>query len=245
MAKVPKGLTLDDGASLCCNIVAPFWAIFGADGLALPFPFPSEAPSSSSTPPFDFSSATIVIIGAGSNCGKYGIQTCSVAGFGTIVAVASTSKPDAISTLKSYGATHVVDRSGSNEEIAARIRAIVGDDLIYAFDAVNVDHTLGVSILSSHTRGTLACIVPGKADDSQIGTKHAGYDDKFTQGQSHNQPQLGAQFWKAIPGWMESGRVKSTGWSVIRGLDREKVNEVLDAYRDDRWPEKQVHVHVS
>ncbi|KAI9776216.1 MAG: hypothetical protein M1839_000537 [Geoglossum umbratile] len=233
-AKIPSNLTDDDGASLVCNIVASFWAIFGAHGLNLAFPFPGQKPT------IDYSSQTIVIIGAGSNCGKYAVQSCALAGFGTIVTTASKAKNE--SDLLSYGATHVLDRHAP--DIDAQIRAVVGDDLIYAFDAVNVDHTLGVSVLSSTKRGTLACIVPGKADETKIGEKKAGYEDKFIQGQSHNQPALGAAFWKNLPRWMEQGKIRATGWDVIEGLDREKVDKVLDDYRDGRQPPKQVHVHL-
>ena len=43
VAKVPEGFTDDDGASLVCNLVAPFWAVFGKDGLALPIPVSRRA----------------------------------------------------------------------------------------------------------------------------------------------------------------------------------------------------------
>ena len=237
VAKIPSNLSDDDGASLVCNIVAPFWAIFGAHGLALPFPFPGDKASQG----VDYSKQSIVVIGAGSNCGKYGVQSCALAGFGTIIATADLRKNGA--ELRRYGATHVIDRHAEDQE--EQIRAIVGDELIYAFDAVNVDHTLGISILSNTKKGTLACIVPGKAETPEkIGKKEKGFEEKFVQGQSHNQPELGAKFWKALPGWMEEGKVKATGWDVLEGLDAGKVNEVLDTYRDGRVPPRQVHVHL-
>ncbi|ERF73023.1 hypothetical protein EPUS_07117 [Endocarpon pusillum Z07020] len=239
--KIPENLTDDDGASLVCNMVAPFWAIFGAHGLGLPFPFPSEEDAAQAA--FDYSSQTILILGAGSNCGKYGVQASALAGFGTIIAVADARRNG--SDLRSYGATHIIDRHAADDDVAAQIRSLVGDELVYAFDAVNVDHTLGVRCLSNTKRGTLACIVPGKVDEASLaGAKKAGFDDKFIQGQSSNQPQLGRKFWDWLPVWMREGRVRSTGWTVLEGLDPVKVNAVLDAYRDNRWPEKQVHVHL-
>ena len=242
VAKVPASLTDDDGASLVCNIVAPFWAVFGAQGLDLPFPFDNTAePTAASS--FDYSKEIILIIGAGSNCGKYAVQICALAGFGTIIATASLPKNE--TDLRSFGATHVIDRHAP--DLAARIHAIVGDSLAYAFDAVNVDHTLGISLLSSSQGGTLACIVPGPPvaeESASSGKKQA----KFTQGQSHNQPELGRNFWKYLPRWMEAGRIKSTGWDVLEGrgleVNREKINQVLDTYRDGGVPPRQVHVHL-
>jgi NADPH2:quinone reductase len=234
VAKVPENLSDDDGASLVCNLIAPFWALFGSQGLALPFPFSGESG-------IDYSKDTIVIIGAGSNCGKYAVQLCALAGFGQIVATASKEKNE--KSLLEYGATHVVDRSGSNEDIEEQIRGIVGDKLIYAMDAVNVDHTLGLSILSSTKRGTLSCIVPAMTKPGEIGEKEAGFDEKFIQGQSHNNPELAKKLWQYLPKWMENGKIKATGWDVIHGLDVEKINGVLDLYRDGGVPPKQVHVH--
>lgn len=236
-AKVPNNLTDDDGASLVCNIVAPFWAIFGSDGLGLPFPFPDTDTT------FDYSNQTIVIIGAGGNCGKYAVQICALAGFGRIVVTANKEKNE--KGLLAYGATHVIDRNGTNKEVEKRIRDIVGDELVYATDAVNVDHTLGVSILSSHKEGTLSCLVPKMAELGEIGEKKGGYKDKFIQGQSHNDPELGKKFWTHLPRWMEAGKIKSTGWDVIHGLDPDAINAVLDGYRDGKVPPKQVHVHLS
>lgn len=239
LAKVPPGLTDDDGASLVCNIIASFWCIFGADGLNLPFPFPADGKSDAAQKPRDYSQETIVIVGAGSNCGKYAVQSCGLAGFGTIVATASLRNE---AELKSYGATHVIDRHA--EDVEQQIRDIVGDDLIYAFDAVNTDHTLGARVLSRSKQGTLACIVPGKAE-GDVGPKQAGYKDLFTQGKAHNQPELCRQFWTALPRWMAEGKIKATAWEVQDGgLDSDKVNAVLDSYRDGNWPEKQVHVHM-
>ncbi|KAL8926661.1 MAG: hypothetical protein Q9208_002735 [Pyrenodesmia sp. 3 TL-2023] len=240
VAPVPSNLSDDDGASLVCNFITPFWAIFGADGLALPFPFEDEDEDKKA---IEYGAQTIVVVGAGSNCGKYAVQICALAGFGRIIVTADAARSG--NELRSYGATHVVDRHAGAEDVARQIRALVGDGLVYAFDAVNVDHTLGLSLLSDSRKGTLACIVPRMAELGDVGEKREGYEDRFVQGQSHNQPELGAKVWKWLPVWMEQGKVKSTGCGdVIEGLDVERVNKVLDDYRDGRQPPKQVHVHL-
>ena len=81
-APVPSSLTDDDGASLLCNLIAPFWAIFGRDGLNLPFPFPGKPCPTS----IDYAKESLVVVGAGSNCGRYGVQSAALTGFGTVVA---------------------------------------------------------------------------------------------------------------------------------------------------------------
>ena len=93
----------------------------------------------------------------------------------------------------------------------------------------------------------MACIVPGPpvAEESASGGKKQA---KFTQGQSHNQPELGRNFWKYLPVWLEEGKIKSTGWDVLEGKglegNKDKINQVLDTYRDGGVPPKQVHVHL-
>ncbi|MCJ1402735.1 hypothetical protein MMC11_005956 [Xylographa trunciseda] len=238
--KVPAGFTDDHGASLCCNIIAPFWSIFGAHGLALPFPFPPSPHHHDPRPAPDYSTDAILIVGAGGNCGKNAVQLCALAGFGTIVATADGAKA---AEIRRYGATHVVDRHAADAE--QQIRAVVGDELVFAFDAVNLDHALGVACLSDSKRGTLACILPGEVEAALFAHKTAGFEERFTQGQIHNQPALAAEFAHWLPVWLEQGKIRAVPWEVLEGLDPGKVNAVLDGYREGKAPPKQVHVHVS
>ncbi|KAL8704904.1 MAG: hypothetical protein Q9201_001973 [Fulgogasparrea decipioides] len=69
VAEILADISYDDGASLVYNVVASFWVIFGAYDLALPFPSLNDA----ATQLFDYSKHSIVIIGAGSNWGKYAL----------------------------------------------------------------------------------------------------------------------------------------------------------------------------
>ncbi|KAH8728393.1 hypothetical protein GQ44DRAFT_824209 [Phaeosphaeriaceae sp. PMI808] len=236
VAKIPENRSLEDGDSLGCNIVAPFWAIFGSKGLGLLFPF------TGTTPEIDYSNETIVIIGAGGNCGKYAVQVCAVAGFGRIVVTASKQKNE--KELLTYGATHVVDRNFSDKQVEEKVREIVGDELIYVMDAVNTDHTLGLFILSSKRLGTLSCLVPSMTNTGKIGEKKAGYEEKFINGQSHNNPKLARSFQEHLPTWMEKGKVKTTGWDIISGLDPSAINAALDIYKEGKVPPKQFHIHV-
>ena len=201
-------------------------------------PTPSHLGSKDS---FDFSKQDILIIGAGGNDGKYGVQSCALAGFGTIIATANKSKNGA--ELRSHGATHVIDRHAPDAE--QQIRAVVDDNLMYAFDAVNLDQTLRVGVLSNTKKGTLATIVPGKIErPDKIGEQQAGYDDKFVHGQSPNQPALGAKLWNWLPIWMKERQIKATKWQVVEGLDVSQINEALDSGRQFRQPETRFHLHL-
>ena len=80
--------------------------------------------------------------------------------------------------MKSYGATHVLDRHGSPEEVTKRIRDLVGDDLLYAFDAINPPATqfIPINSLSSTKKGKLARLLPtGPVDETHVQAKKEGY----------------------------------------------------------------------
>jgi NADPH:quinone reductase-like Zn-dependent oxidoreductase len=132
IAKVPDGFTVDDVASLPTNVLATVIAFFSPSFLGLPAPWTAVAAPAG---------GAILVLGGGSNCGKFGVQLAVLAGFGRIVVVGGDERE-----LKSYGATHVIDRHGTPSETVSRIREIVGDDLLYAYDTVNPPATQIVAI---------------------------------------------------------------------------------------------------
>ena len=110
------------------NAITSFAALFHPEWFAFPAPLSPEAGT------FNFASQKIVIIGAGSNVGKFGIQWAKVAGIGTIIAVASLSHEE---ELKDMGATHVIDRHASS--LVPDIQKIAGgkDAVTHIYDCVN------------------------------------------------------------------------------------------------------------
>lgn len=237
IAKIPAGFTADHGASLTNNAIAAFWSLFYEGGLALPAPT-KEGPS----PDQPIAGKSIVIVGGGSNCGRFAIQFARLSGLFTTIA--TIAGPKNAAKLRAYGATHVVDRSGSDAEVVARAREVVGDDCLYVVDAVNHDHTIGVGCLSNSKKGKMATMCPGEADVSKLEEKKAGFDKAFFSGASHNSPDLARTYWGSLPGWLESGKVEALDWDVIDGLDADKINAVWDLYKDGKAPPKQVHVHL-
>ncbi|KAL4901514.1 hypothetical protein BDW74DRAFT_187712 [Aspergillus multicolor] len=226
-ARIPGHMSFDEATTIPVNAIASFVALFSESGLHL-------------TPRFlghesDYSNGAIVIIGGGSNSGKFAIQFARLAGFGKIV-VTARLRDDNGQSLRELGATHVIDREAADVE--EQIRALVGDELVYAFDAVNgpnadgISHQLALSLLSSTKKGSLATLVRGEADPAIAATKAAG----------DRHPELAARFWRELPGWIENGQFKPLEFEVIEGLDVVKVNDLLDGYRDGRAVAKtQVH----
>jgi NADPH2:quinone reductase len=238
-AQVPSNLTDDQAATIPVNALAPFIALFHQTGLNFPPPGSKEGAN------FGFAEKTLLIVGGGANCGKFGIQFAKMVGFGKIVVIAGKGGEE---ELKGYGATHVVDRRLSNEEIKKAVMEIVGGNKVkYVYDALNFDHTLAVSLLSDEEKGVVAVLLPTKVlDEEKIGRKEKGYEVMRVFGASHAQPEFFAElFWKNMPGWIERHEVKPLGFKVVEGgLNADAVNEVLNDYRDGKNPGKW-HVHPN
>lgn len=115
---------------------------------------------------------------------------------------------------------------------------------MYILDTINTEHTLGVSLLSSTKYDREATLLSGPVDAEKIGEKKAGYRIAQTYGDSHSN-DLGPMFWKELPGWIESGKIKPLGFKVVEGgFSVDGVNKVLDDYRDGKFPGKW-HVHPN
>ena len=225
-AKIPQGITGDEAATLPTNVIAPLVGLFDKSALAIPAPWSPEAKS------FDYKGTTLLVMGGGTNCGRFGVQLASLAGIGRIVVVGGDE-----SQLKSYGATHVLDRHGSPDDVTARIRDIVGDDLLDAYDAINppATQTIAINALSYTKRGRFTRLLPiGPVDESKVHAKKEGYEFTNTFGSSQARPETCRPFWEKVPEYLAQGKLKATPFEVVdlRDWDVGKVNAVLDRYRD-------------
>lgn len=233
-SKVPENLKDDEVNTLPTNLMAGYVAFFTSAGLGLPLPGTDAAKD------FNYKSQSILIIGGGSNCGKFGVQLAKWADFGTIVVVAGTKNE---TQLKQFGATHVVDRHSN--DVLGDIKAVVGDDLVYAYDAVNIQEgqALGVAALSNSTKGTLVTLLRPPVDHSKLGEKRAGFEVKQIIGLAWRHPEMGEIFWNRLVGkLLDTGAIVPLDYQVVEGLDVDKVNAVYDQYAAGRAQSK-IHVH--
>jgi len=225
-SKIPDGFSDHDAASLPTNALAALIALFDESALGIPAPWSSEART------FDYAGTTLLILGGGSNCGRFGVQLAKLAGIGRIVVVGGSEEE-----LQRYGATHVLNRHGGDRAVLERIRDIVGDELVYAFDAINLptEQHLAVSALSSSRKGTLARLrfSVGSIDESKIvGDKSSGYEARNVLGLSYLRPNTARPFWDRVEGYLKHGSVIPLRYEVVDKLDADRVNELLDRYRD-------------
>ena len=239
-AKVPEGFSDDDAAELPTNAITSYLALFGHTMLDFPAPWTRESGDAS------LKDVTILIIGGGSNCGRFGVQLAAAAGIGHIVVVGGDE-----AELKAYGANHVLNRHGSDEDVLARIKDSVGDELLYAYDTVNMPDKLHLAInaLSTTQRGKIARLIPfGVPDETKIHPKKDGYQLIDVLGHPRVRIEIGKSFWAHMPQLLRERKLKPTkSVSVVAlegGLNADKVNTVLDAYRDGKRVVK-THFHIS
>ncbi|TVY36633.1 Dehydrogenase [Lachnellula subtilissima] len=225
-APVPEGIRDEGAATLPINAVTTFAALFHPNHLALPPPWSQEAVS------FDYSKETLVVIGAGSNCGRLALQFAKSVGIATIVAIASISNAK---ELEELGASHVIDRYLSQEEIVERVWGIVGaEGVIKVLDCVSWTYELAVALVlkdkkswvaTLHQATTVADILEKEGKVKAV--------VKFVMGAVNSWgKEDSAAFWKWLGKVVGDGTVRLPKYRVIEGLDAEKINEALDSYQD-------------
>lgn len=232
-ARIPNNISDDDAATLPTNIIASLVALF--HDLPIPAPWTQQAKT------FDYKNTTLLIVGGGGFAGRYATQLADLAGIGQIVVVGGAEEE-----LKRYGATWVLDRHGDQETVLERIRAVVGDDLVYAFDAVNMPagQLLALNALSEHKKGYFTRLLAIPIDYSKVQSKKAGFEVKDVLGISSDRPEICREFWKRLPEYLEQGLLIpiKEGYEITTGLVADSANQILDAFKQGG---RVKHAHVN
>jgi NADPH:quinone reductase len=226
-AKIPTGLTPEQAVTFPVNGVTSFEALFHpAHGFGFPAPLPGAELG------FDYGAQSILIVGGGSNVGKLGIQFAKMAGVGRIITVAARRNEAA---LKALGATHVVDRHQGLEEVVRAVHAITGvEGVTHVYDCVSWEYSLAVALVSRTKPSVVLTLHPAEGAVELVkekeleGTVRVG----FVVGHSSFLEPLTEAFWKALPGWIEAGKLAVPEYRVVEGLDLRAVEEGLDSYKD-------------
>ncbi|KAF9564506.1 GroES-like protein [Agrocybe pediades] len=156
VSKIPESLSYDEASTLPVLIGTAYSGLYAEFpyGLGLVPPITDEGYGK-------YKDTPIFVTGGASTIGQGAIQFAKISGFSPIITTASLKNEEA---LKKAGATHVVDRSLSNDDIIAEIAKITaGKQVQHVYDSVGSDITqkLSVDLLSqSGSGGTVAFGLP-------------------------------------------------------------------------------------
>ena len=227
LCKTPEGLTGEHVVTLPTNFVTSAVALFAdPEGFGIPAPFPETAER------VDNGSVSLVVIGGGTNVGKLAVQLARIAGIGQIIVVAGASNS---AHLKSMGATHVIDRRNSPEDIAKQVQSMVGaDGASYVYDCANMQFDLAAAILSSSKPSRLRTLLPIEGEEMEkLKALRPKCDAAFISASNAILVSQVQDFWAQVPRWLQKREILPTEYRVVDGLDKVKeIDEALDAYRD-------------
>ena len=205
-------------ATFPTNVSAVFVALF--DVLGLPAPWHTDKPRPDN----------ILIVGGGSNCGKFAVQLAKLAKIPNIFVVGGDE-----ALLRKLGATQVFDRHSTEVDLVEKIRKATGNNLSYALDAVNLPAGLGLALkaLSDNRPGKVARLLPvGTVEETR------GHELLDVLGLFLYRNPLCVSFWERLTDYVEGGAIVPTSYSMQNGLDADAVNAALDEYRDGKSKEK-------
>lgn len=221
ITKVPEGFTIDQCVTLPTNLMTSFMVLFtSTQGFGWTAPWLPRTGSEADE--------TLVIIGGGTVVGKFGVQFAKLAGIGRIVVVAGLSSE---TELREMGATHVIDRQMSNEDIVKQIHAITGPDgAKNIYDCRSMTFELATALASQTADSRLFTVHPID-EPKAITDSRPRCKALFVEGSSSNMAPYETDFWQRTPGWLKDGSIRPSNFRVVEGLEQvDEINAALDEY---------------
>jgi NADPH2:quinone reductase len=214
--------------TLLINANTSFAAFFHRSWLRFPPPFSPTAQK------FDYAAKSIIIIGAGSNCGRVAIKFAKIAGSGMIIAVASLSGEK---VLRDLGAIHVTDRN--SKSLVAEVKTICGaihgrEEVFHVYDCVNYTFELAAEMVSNSKKSVIAVLHPPKSaveELKKLGKYGISTASTVAVSKSNFDVETGKLVWKSLGKWVVEGKAAIPKFRMVNNLDAGLVNEALDTYR--------------
>ncbi|CDO74502.1 hypothetical protein BN946_scf184979.g57 [Trametes cinnabarina] len=226
-AKLPDTFTFEQGAALPLVLTTAAVGLYHqADGPRFTPPWVAGGRGKYAGP--------IVIIGGSSVVGTYTVQLARLSGFSPIITTASLKNTE---ILKSFGATHVLDRNLSSAALREEVLRITGDPLSVVYDAISIPETQNAAFDLLAPGGKLIVVlVPAVDEDKKNATNRAIV---IARGliQFPQNVEFGKQLYKSLPALLEAGDLKPLRVEVVpgglggipTGLDKLKNNQVSAA----------------
>jgi NADPH:quinone reductase-like Zn-dependent oxidoreductase len=221
IAHVPENITDDQAATFPVNIATVAITLFTKD-FGFEFPAPWEDKS------FGLADEPIVILGAGTNAARLFTRVATkVLGVKNIIAVASLSNE---SELSEAGASYVIDRHVSEEDIIAQVHKAAGgaENVTRIFDCASWDHYLAAALFAEGKPTRLTTLHP--VDEAKVREDRPLCRATLVQMTNANLGSHAKSFWQTLPRWIEASIIRPTAFYTVDGLDADAVDKQLDQY---------------
>lgn len=207
-AKIPANITYDQAATLPVGLTCAYTGLYNVSphGAGVSNPVEPSARGKYMGVPF-------LLLGGATSVGQFVLQLAKLSGFSPIIATASLKHTD---FLKSFGATHVLDRSLSTSSLKAEIAKITSEPIKHVYDSVSLPDTqqTGLEILESG--GTLIVVLPPAVTPPSDKTLVATLGVRQLP---HNIKPLSALYDK-LEEWLADGTIKPNPPQVLsKGLN--------------------------
>ncbi|KAI1788355.1 GroES-like protein [Ganoderma leucocontextum] len=228
VAKVPASWSSEDAATIPSGVTTAAFPLYNqnaaASSVKLTAPWLEGGRGKYAGKPF------LVLAGAAS-MGQYVIQFARLSGFSPII---TTASPHNAAFLQTLGATHVLDRNLSSDQLVAEAKKIAGGPFEVVYDAVSTPDTLPVGYALTAQGGSLVVVNPddelkskGKVEGKDVHMAHG----LFVTEVNH---ETGRTLLEALPALLESGDIKPNPTEIlpgglngiVGGLERLKNNQV-------------------
>ncbi|TBU50235.1 GroES-like protein [Dichomitus squalens] len=228
VAKIPDSLAYEDAATIPTGVATAGFPLYNQN---------ESAASVRLTPPWvkggrgKYAGRPILVIGGASSMGQFAIQFARLSGFSPIV---TTASPHNTPLLQTLGATHVLDRKLSSEELIAEATKITGGPFEVVYDAIASEETSSMAYAVTARGGHLVTVLSNPA--LELRAKEEGKNVDFVHGvfKSEVNRDIGRSLLDALPGLLKSGDIKPNRTEilpgglngVVEGLERLKNDQV-------------------
>ncbi|PCH39325.1 GroES-like protein [Wolfiporia cocos MD-104 SS10] len=153
----------------------------------------------------------IVIFGGASSVGQYVIQVAKLAGFSPIITTASLTNAD---YLRGLGATHVLDRKLSAEQLKAQVSSITSASIQIVYDAISEADTQVAAYDLVSSGGTLVLVLANSIPESKR-TSDRKIVNVFGNVNAPDNRATGASLYKQLTRLLENGSIKPNRVEVL------------------------------
>ncbi|TCD65393.1 hypothetical protein EIP91_002727 [Steccherinum ochraceum] len=230
VAKIPSHISFDEASSLPVAVATAAVGLYAPKakdgGAALIAPWKEGGIGKYADQP-------ILIIGGSSSVGQAVIQYAKLSGFNPIITTVSPSNNDLV---KSFGATHTLDRNKGLDTLGESIKEISSKPLTVIYDAISLPDTQNAAYKILADGGTLILVLEEEVKEED---RVRGKDMVTPWGNPPLQGEFGKEIYAQLGAYLENGDIKPNKVHYVPG-GLSSIPDALDLLRKNKVSGKKV-----